>query len=402
MLRAWLRVRAATAAASSGARDASAASGAALHQHQYPSHQQPQQQQRAYAAGVGSAATATSAADDASANKSDDEAATVDYGFRQVPRADKERLVGGVFSSVAARYDTMNDLMSGGLHRLWKRTLVAELSPPPGARVLDVAGGTGDVAFRVLRALRAAEAGQGGGGRGGGGGGGGGGREEAAALATPGPGPAGAGGASNHPLAEPSPGAATTTTSGRRPRGSVVVCDINPDMLAVGRARAAADPELSRDGGLEWVEGNAERLPFADGAFDAYTVAFGIRNVTDRPAALREARRVLRPGGRLLVLELCPPRALSHRAGPASRLLPPGAGAALEAAYDAYSLGAIPKIGAAVAGDAASYRYLVESVRRFPDPDAFAALVREAGFCGVSYRLLSAGIVAIHSGFKLT
>lgn len=278
----------------------------------------------------------------------------------------------------------MNDLMSGGLHRLWKRTLVAELAPPPGARVLDVAGGTGDVAFRVLRALRAAELGQVGVGG-----------EEAAAAngQAQQQGSRGGGGATTTTT--------TTTTASAPPTGSVVVCDINPDMLAVGKARASADPELAKDQGLEWVEGNAERLPFADESFDAYTVAFGIRNVTDRPAALREARRVLRRGGRLLVLELCPPRALSHRAAPASRLLPPGAGAALEAAYDAYSLNAIPKIGAAVAGDAASYQYLVESVRRFPDPDAFAALVREARFCGVSYRLLSAGIVAIHSGFKL-
>jgi 2-methoxy-6-polyprenyl-1,4-benzoquinol methylase len=369
MLRAWLRVRA--AAATSG----SAASGAtSLHQWQ---HQYQSEQRRGYAPASSPLTTDGAAAASASATteqNQDPNQDTVDYGFRQVPRADKERLVGGVFSSVAQRYDAMNDLMSGGMHRLWKRSLVdGDLRPFPGMRHLDVAGGTGDVAFRVLRAVRAAErAAEVGGGS----------AAAAAGRAAP---------------ASGGPGPSSSPSSQRE--GSVVVCDINPDMLAVGQKRASAEPDLCHDKGLEWVEGNAESLPFSDDSFDSYTVAFGIRNVTDRPAALREARRVLKPGGRLLVLELCPPQALSHRTLPASLI--PGAGAALEAAYDAYSLKAIPRLGAAVAGDESSYRYLVESIRRFPPPDEFAALVREAGFAGVGYRLMSAGIVAVHSGFKL-
>lgn len=381
MLRAWLRVRAAAAASSAGA---SASGFTALNQ--YPC-------ERAYASASASA-PATDGAAARPAPSAENNAETVDYGFAQVPRAEKERLVGGVFSSVAQRYDAMNDLMSGGMHRLWKRSLVGDdLRPFPGMRHLDVAGGTGDVAFRVLRAVRAAER-----------------RAAGSGVGVAGlPGGAAGGGAAaagttraqqqNGAAATAAAAATATTQQTQNKTGSVVVCDINPDMLAVGKMRAASQPDLAHDSGLEWREGNAERLPFDENEFDSYTVAFGIRNVTDRPAALREARRVLKPGGRLLVLELCPPQALSHPSSPAS--LVPGAGAALEAAYDAYSLEAIPRIGAAVAGDAASYRYLVESVRRFPAPDAFAEMVREAGFAGVGYRLLSAGIVAIHSGFKL-
>jgi len=418
MLRAWLRVRAASAATRAHGSSLSSQ----YHQASYHHHQQQQQQGFASAANDTGAAAADANAD-ADHRRNDDDGETVDYGFRDVPRADKQRLVGGVFSSVAGQYDTMNDIMSGGLHRLWKRALVAELAPFPGMRALDVAGGTGDVAFRVLRAVRAAERAawgtdgrpsdegrRAGGASGGAGGGAAGGAER--------------GGDS---------GGGSSAEAGGRERGSVVVCDINPDMLAVGRARAAAEPDLAAEStagddeqagssggggsggqntgsptpppptsspaGLVWCEGDAERLPFPDDSFDAYTVAFGIRNVTDRPAALAEARRVLRPGGRLLVLELCPPEALSRPPAPASFV--PGAGAALGAAYDAYSLHAIPRIGAAVAGDADSYRYLVESVRRFPPPAEFAALVREAGFAGSAFRLLSAGVVAIHSGFKV-
>src|SRR6516225_8823222 len=240
-----------------------------------------------------------------------------DFGFRRVPLEHKQALVDDVFHSVANRYDLMNDLMSGGLHRAWKDALVTAVNPPRGEqpfRLLDVAGGTGDIAFRV--------------------------------VAAGGPG---------------------TRAS---------VCDINPEMLGVGRERAA---ERGLDATVAFVEGNAEALPFPDKSFDACTIAFSIRNVPRIEAALAEAFRVLRTGGHFLCLEF-------------STVDVPG----LDTLYDLYSFNVIPALGRSVAGDAEAYRYLVESIRRFPKPEAFAAMLRKAGFARVSHRPMTGGIVALH------
>jgi demethylmenaquinone methyltransferase/2-methoxy-6-polyprenyl-1,4-benzoquinol methylase len=249
------------------------------------------------------------------------EGETVDYGFRTVPLAEKQRLVDDVFASVARRYDLMNDLMSGGLHRLWKDGLVSWLAPPRSGRrpwsVIDVAGGTGDVATRIV---------------------------------------------------ERSGGHAKAT-----------VADINGEMLAVGRERAGKH-KLP----IAFVEANAEALPFPDASFDAYTIAFGIRNVPRREVALAEAFRVLKPGGRFLCLEF-------------SAVDVP----LLDRVYDAYSFRVIPWLGQRVAGDAESYRYLVESIREFPNPARFSAMVARAGFSRVDHRLYSGGIAALHSAYKL-
>ncbi len=258
---------------------------------------------------------------------------TTHFGFRDVPLAEKQGMVDGVFHSVARRYDLMNDLMSGGLHRAWKADLVAALNPPrarptagdattaPGRAysLLDVAGGTGDVALRVLAAS--------------------------------------------------GPGAHAT------------IVDINADMLAVGRERAA---QLGFEQATTFLEANAEALPFADRSFDAVTIAFGIRNVPRIDAALAEARRVLAIGGRFLCLEF-------------STVDVPG----LDALYDFYSFNVIPQLGRLVTGDAESYRYLVESIRRFPQPEQFAQMMRAAGLARVTYRPMSGGIVALHSGWRL-
>jgi demethylmenaquinone methyltransferase/2-methoxy-6-polyprenyl-1,4-benzoquinol methylase len=244
------------------------------------------------------------------------------FGFRTVPLAEKQALVDDVFHKVARRYDLMNDLMSGGLHRAWKDVLVTAVNPPKSERafsLLDVAGGTGDIAFRVIHA----------------------------------------GG----------------------PGTRVTVCDINAEMLAVGRERAF---ERALDDVVAFTEGNAEALPFADRSFDAYTIAFGIRNVPRIDVALAEAYRVLRPGSRFLCLEF-------------SSVDVPG----LAALYDLYSFNVIPALGRTVTGDAESYRYLVESIRRFPKPAAFADMIRAAGFRRVSVTTLSGGIVALHSGWRL-
>ena len=239
----------------------------------------------------------------------------VNFGEQLVSPEEKTRRVGGVFSSVARSYDLMNDLMSGGLHRRWKDRFVARVKPRPGEHILDMAGGTGDIAFRMS-----------------------------------------------------AKGAAVT------------VSDINPDMLEVGMARAQ-----KRDiTGLIWQAENAETLTFADGKFDAYTIAFGIRNVTDIPAALREAHRVLKRGGRFYCLEF-------------STSEWPGFGEL----YERYSEHVIPRIGKAVAGDEESYRYLVESIRRFPRVEAFKAMIAEAGFKSVNAEPILGGLVAIHSGWKI-
>jgi len=244
------------------------------------------------------------------------------FGFRPVAEADRQGLVNEVFSKVARHYDQMNDLMSGGLHRLWKDDFVAMLNPPKSSRpfrVLDVAGGTGDIAQRILKA-------------------GGGGVE-------------------------------------------VAMADISPPMLAEGRRRLE---RAGLAGRCRFAVANAEALSFPDRSFDAYTVAFGLRNVTRIERALSEAYRVLKPGGRFLCLEF-------------SHLKAPG----IEALYEAYSLTAIPAMGKVVTGDGASYRYLVESIRRFPNQARFAAMIEDAGFARVRHRNLMGGVVAIHSGWRI-
>lgn len=239
----------------------------------------------------------------------------VSFGFEEVSPEEKTRRVGTVFSSVARRYDLMNDLMSGGLHRPWKDLFVRRVRPRKGEAILDMAGGTGDVAFRLAR----------------------------------------------H-------------------GATVTVADINPDMLEVGRKRAA---KRGLDG-LAWAVENAEALSFGDAVFDAYTIAFGIRNVTDIEAALGEAHRVLKTGGRFFCLEFSTTRW-------------PG----FAKIYDAYSLHAVPRIGKAVARDEESYRYLVESIRRFPPMERFGEMIGRAGFARVKAEPILGGLVAIHSGWKV-
>jgi demethylmenaquinone methyltransferase/2-methoxy-6-polyprenyl-1,4-benzoquinol methylase len=239
----------------------------------------------------------------------------VNFGDEIVSPEEKTRRVGEVFSSVARRYDLMNDLMSGGMHRLWKDRFVARVKPRPGEEILDMAGGTGDVAFRMAR------------------------------------------------------------------RGALVtVADINADMLEVGKQRA----EARALAGLGWKVENAETLSFADATFDAYTIVFGIRNVTDIPAALREAHRVLKRGGRFYCMEF------SSSDWPGFSDL-----------YDAYAARVIPKVGKIVTRDEDSYRYLVESIQRFPKPAAFKAMVGEAGFVRAAAEPMLGGLVTIHSGWKI-
>ncbi len=246
---------------------------------------------------------------------------TAYFGDRVVPKAAKAQLVHGVFAKVAPRYDLMNDLMSIGIHRLWKSALIDWLNPRPPMRLLDVAGGTGDIAFRFLDRAPAAKG------------------------------------------------------------GRVDLLDINEDMIGVGRERAIDRGLLE---GITFTVGDAESLPFADRSVDAYTIAFGIRNVTNIPVALAEARRVLRPGGRFLCLEF------SHVAQPG-----------LSSLYDLYSRAVLPGLGAIVAGDARPYRYLAESIRRFPDAKAFAAMIAAAGLGNIHVRRLSGGIVALHSAWRI-
>ncbi|HEX3653126.1 MAG TPA: class I SAM-dependent methyltransferase [Rhizomicrobium sp.] len=247
--------------------------------------------------------------------------ATAPFGFRDVPQAEKEGLVREVFSSVARRYDLMNDLMSGGVHRLWKDAMVEWLNPRPGWRVLDVAGGTGDIAFRIADAAR---------------------RRSGAA--------------------------------------DIVVCDINGEMLAEGIRRA----QLNARGAIEWIRGDAESLPIASTSVDAYTIAFGIRNLTHIDRALDEARRVLKPGGRFLCLEF-------------SRCQTPG----LDALYDRFSFSVLPRLGGWVAQDEQAYRYLAESIRRFPPQAAFAKMIEKAGLSCVTVRNMAGGIAALHSAWRL-
>lgn len=248
----------------------------------------------------------------------ENDSTTTHFGFRTVAEEEKAGLVHGVFTRVASRYDVMNDLMSMGVHRLWKNAMMDWLAPRPGQRLLDVAGGTGDISFRFLSRARDTES---------------------------------------------------------------VVLDMTESMLVEGRKRAEAEDLAAR---LGWVTGDAMALPFKDNTFDVYTISFGIRNVTRIPDALSEAFRVLKPGGRLMVLEF-------------SQIPNDG----LQWLYDRYSFNVIPVMGQIVANDRDSYQYLVESIRKFPDQDTFAGMIRDAGFENVKYRNLSMGIAALHSGWKL-
>ena len=249
---------------------------------------------------------------------SDEQRDTTHFGYESVPTGDKAARVRGVFDSVASRYDLMNDLMSAGLHRLWKRFTIARTGLRPGQRALDVAGGTGDLAAGMAKRVG--------------------------------------------------------------PTGQVVLSDINHAMLREGRARL-----LDRGifGNVQIVQANAERLPFPDSSFDCVTIGFGLRNVTDKPAALADMARVLKPGGRLLVLEFSTP------------VLRP-----LRPLYDWYSFKVLPRLGAAVAGDAGSYQYLAESIRMHPDQETLKDMMQDAGLEDCRYHNIEAGIVALHMGFR--
>ena len=243
---------------------------------------------------------------------------TTHFGYQTVPESEKATRVRGVFGSVASKYDLMNDVMSAGIHRVWKDAMMDWLAPRPGTRLLDVAGGTGDIAFRYLA---------------------------------------------------------------RAGHGHATVLDLTEPMLVEGRKRAEAEQLADA---LDWVVGDAMALPFADNSFDAYTISFGIRNVTRPADALAEAYRVLRPGGRLMVLEFSQiPNDLMQRV------------------YDIYSFNIIPRMGQLIANDRDSYQYLVESIRRFPDQETFLQMLRDTGFEQTKYRNLSLGVAALHSGWKL-
>ena len=248
----------------------------------------------------------------------------VDFGYRRVGASEKAGLVRDLFDRVAGRYDLMNDLMSGGVHRFWKRDMIDWLAPKPGMTLVDVAGGTGDIAFRFLHRLGGADAG-----------------------------------------AE---------------RGRVIVCDLSARMIEAGRDRAWDRGILD---GIDWLVGDAAFLPLAARSADAYTIAFGMRNVAHIEPVLAEARRVLRPGGRFLCLEFSP-------------AVRPG----LDRLYDLYSFAVIPTLGQIVAGERDAYQYLVESIRRFPPPGRFAEMIAQAGFGGVRYRALTGGVAALHSAWR--
>lgn len=249
---------------------------------------------------------------------SEDSGKTTHFGFTEVPEGEKAGRVQGVFSSVASKYDVMNDAMSLGIHRIWKDAMMDWLAPRPGQRLLDVAGGTGDISFRFLK---------------------------------------------------------------RAGHGHATVLDLTEPMLVEGRKRAEADAMGDQ---LNWVVGDAMALPFPDCTFDVYTISFGIRNVTRPQEALNEAFRVLRPGGRLMVLEFSQiPNDLMQKV------------------YDLYSFNIIPRLGQVIAQDRDSYQYLVESIRKFPDQETFLDMVQQAGFENAKYRNLTMGVACLHSGWKL-
>lgn len=243
---------------------------------------------------------------------------TTHFGYQTVPEGEKAGRVQGVFNSVASKYDIMNDVMSAGIHRIWKEAMMDWLTPRAGQTLLDVAGGTGDISFKFLK---------------------------------------------------------------RAGHGHATVLDLTEPMLVEGRKRAEADRMADS---LDWVVGDAMALPFEDNTFDVYTISFGIRNVTRPQQALAEAYRVLKPGGRLMVLEF-------------SQL--PNEG--MQKLYDLYSFNVIPRMGQMIAGDRDSYQYLVESIRKFPDQETFLAMIREAGFEQARYRNLTMGVACLHSGWKL-
>jgi len=251
---------------------------------------------------------------------------TTHFGFSTVKEEEKQSMVRGVFDSVAEKYDIMNDVMSGGLHRIWKNDFIRELRPRAGMHLLDVAGGTGDISFRFLKAAN------------------------------------------------------KRTADGETP-AKATICDINHNMLKAGKARALDQGIFDP---IDWVTGNAEMLPLPDNSVDAYTIAFGIRNVTHIDKALEEAYRVLKPGGRFMCLEF-------------SKVDLP----LLKQIYDVYSFKLIPHFGEMVTGDKESYQYLVESIRKFPTQEKFQSMIENAGFKKASYRNLSGGIVAIHSGWRI-
>ncbi|XP_034397636.1 2-methoxy-6-polyprenyl-1,4-benzoquinol methylase, mitochondrial [Cyclopterus lumpus] len=266
------------------------------------------------------------------------------FGFETVPESEKAKKVYKVFENVAQKYDTMNDAMSLGIHRLWKDMLLHAMRPQPGVHLLDVAGGTGDIAFRFLEYVRA--------------------QRERQKRRAP----------SWRDISEDEDEVA--------PRESrAVVCDINKEMLRVGKRKADS---AGISAGLSWVAGDAEELPFGDDLFDVYTIAFGIRNVTRIDQALQEALRVLKPGGRFMCLEF-------------SKVTNP----VLSRLYDEYSFKMIPVLGEVIAGDWKSYQYLVESIRKFPDQEEFKHMIEDAGFYCVKYHNFTGGVVALHSGFKL-
>ena len=243
---------------------------------------------------------------------------TTHFGFETVPESEKAGRVQGVFGSVASKYDVMNDAMSMGIHRIWKDAMMDWIAPRPGTKLLDVAGGTGDISFRYLK---------------------------------------------------------------RAGHGHATVCDLTEPMLVEGRKRAEAAQMADS---LDWVTGDAMALPFPDNTFDTYTISFGIRNVTRPQEALNEAYRVLKPGGRLMVLEFSQiPNDM------------------IQKAYDLYSFNVIPKMGQVIAGDRDSYQYLVESIRKFPDQETFLNMVKQAGFENAKYRNLTMGIACLHSGWKI-
>ena len=243
---------------------------------------------------------------------------TTHFGFQTVPEAEKASRVQGVFGSVASKYDIMNDVMSMGIHRVWKDAMMDWLAPRPGQRLLDVAGGTGDISFRFLK---------------------------------------------------------------RAGHAHSTVLDLTEPMLVAGRKRAEADQMVDQ---LDWVVGDAMALPFEDNTFDVYTISFGIRNVTKPQIALNEAYRVLKPGGRLVVLEFSQiPNDM------------------LQWIYDRYSFNMIPRMGKIIANDWDSYQYLVESIRKFPDQDTFLSMVKQAGFENAKYRNLTMGVACLHSGWKI-